>query len=105
MLTAQSLNKSYAARQVVADVSLHLEPGKILGLLGPNGAGKSTTVSMVCALVAPDSGRVAFDDGVSSDGRDSNAYKRRIGLVPQDIALYEDLPAGRNLELFGALVN
>ena len=103
MLTAQSLNKSYGARQVVADVSLHLEPGKILGLLGPNGAGKSTTVSMVCALVAPDSGRVAFDDGVVSDGRDGNTYKRRIGLVPQDIALYEDLPAGRNLELFGSL--
>ena len=103
MLTAQSLNKSYGARQVVADVSLHLEPGKILGLLGPNGAGKSTTVSMVCALVAPDSGRVAFDDGVASDGRDGNTYKRRIGLVPQDIALYEDLPAGRNLELFGSL--
>ena len=103
MLTAQSLNKSYAARQVVADISLHLEPGKILGLLGPNGAGKSTTVSMVCGLVAPDSGRIAFDNGVASEGRDSNAYKRRIGLVPQDIALYEDLPAGRNLELFGSL--
>lgn len=103
MLTAQSLNKSYATRQVVADVSLHLEPGKILGLLGPNGAGKSTTVSMVCALIAPDSGRIAFDDGVASDGRDANAFKRRIGLVPQDIALYEELPAGRNLELFGAL--
>ena len=98
MLTAQSLNKSYAARQVVADISLHLEPGKILGLLGPNGAGKSTTVSMVCGLVAPDSGRIAFDNGVASEGRDSNAYKRRIGLVPQDIALYEELPAGRNLE-------
>ena len=103
MLTAQSLNKSYAARQVVADISLHLEPGKILGLLGPNGAGKSTTVSMVCGLVAPDSGRIAFDNGVASEGRDSNAYKRRIGLVPQDIALYEELPAGRNLELFGSL--
>ena len=87
----------------MADASLRLEAGKIVGLLGPNGAGKSTTVSMVCALVAPDSGRVAFDDGVAADGRDSDAFKRRIGLVPQDIALYEDLPAGRNLELFGSL--
>ena len=103
MLTAQSLNKSYGVHHVVADASLHLEAGKIVGLLGPNGAGKSTTVSMVCALVAPDSGRVAFDDGVAADSRDSDAFKRRIGLVPQDIALYEDLPAGRNLELFGSL--
>jgi len=103
MLTAQSLTKSFAARNVVSDVSLRLEPGQILGLLGPNGAGKSTTVSMICALIAPDRGSIAFDDSNATNQPLTDAFKRRIGLVPQDIALYEDLAAGRNLELFGAL--
>ncbi len=103
MLTAQSLSKSFANRCVVSNVSLRLEPGKILGLLGPNGAGKSTTVSMICALIAPDGGSVTFDDNKTGNPQYADAYKRRIGLVPQDIALYEDLAAGRNLELFGAL--
>lgn len=103
MLTAQSLTKSFAARTVVSDVSLRLEPGQILGLLGPNGAGKSTTVSMICALIAPDRGSIAFDDSKTANQPTTDVFKRRIGLVPQDIALYEDLAAGRNLELFGAL--
>lgn len=103
MLSATELNKSYADRAVVSDVSLRLEPGRVLGLLGPNGAGKSTTVSMLCGLLRPDRGDVAFDDGTSPMNGRTDAFKRRIGLVPQDIALYEELPARQNLELFGAL--
>ena len=101
MLQVQSLYKSYAAREVVSDVSFAAEPGQIIGLLGPNGAGKTTTVSMICGLTAPDQGSVLLS-GERIDG-DSSAVKRKIGLVPQDIALYEDLPAIGNLETFGAL--
>ena len=103
MLSATELNKSYVGRAVVSGVSLRLEPGRVLGLLGPNGAGKSTTVSMLCGLLRPDRGDVAFDDGTSPMNGRADAFKRRIGLVPQDIALYEELPARQNLELFGAL--
>jgi ABC-2 type transport system ATP-binding protein len=101
MLQAQELWKSYGTRVAVAGVSLSAAPGKIVGLLGPNGAGKSTTVAMVCGLTRPDRGSVAIGD--KPIGGDASCVKRRIGLVPQDLALYEDLAAIRNLELFGAL--
>ncbi|HEY1131564.1 MAG TPA: ABC transporter ATP-binding protein [Roseateles sp.] len=102
VLVARGLRKAYGNRMAVHDVSLGLRPGEVLGLLGPNGAGKSTTVGMICGLTVPDAGCVTLSGGVSL-ASDEAGYKRRIGLVPQDVALYEDLPARMNLELFGAL--
>ena len=102
VLIATGLSKAYGERVAVQDVSLSLRPGEVLGLLGPNGAGKSTTVGMICGLTMPDAGRVTLSGGVSL-ASDEAGYKRRIGLVPQDIALYEELPARMNLELCGAL--
>jgi ABC-2 type transport system ATP-binding protein len=101
MLQAHELRKSYGSREVVAGVSFSAAPGEIIGLLGPNGAGKTTTVSMICGLVAPDSGSITIAGETIRD--DASAVKRRIGLVPQDLALYEDLSAFGNLKLFGAL--
>ncbi len=101
MLQANQLTKTYGDRTVVAGVSLHVTAGEIIGLLGPNGAGKTTTISMLCGLTPADSGTVVIDGKSMHD--DINAAKRRIGLVPQDIALYETLSAIRNLETFGAL--
>ena len=101
MLNVEHLAKSYGTNRAVADVSLSVARGQVIGLLGPNGAGKSTTVAMICGLVAPDSGRVLIDgEAIASD---DSPIKRRIGLVPQDIALFEDFSARSNLELFGAL--
>jgi len=102
VLVARGLRKAYGDRTAVHEVSLALRPGEVLGLLGPNGAGKSTTVGMICGLTRPDAGGVTLAGGISL-ASDEAGYKRRIGLVPQDIALYEELPARMNLELFGAL--
>ncbi len=102
LLVARGLRKAYGSRVAVQEVSLALRPGEVLGLLGPNGAGKSTTVSMISGLTVPDAGSVTLAGGVTL-ASDPAAYKRRIGLVPQDISLYEDLPARMNVELFGAL--
>ena len=101
MLEARGLRKSYGTRAAVVDVSLQVKAGEVLGLLGPNGAGKSTTVGMLCGLIAPDAGSVTLAGAAMS--ADANAFKRRIGLVPQDLALFEDYSAIANLELFGAL--
>ena len=101
MLQVQDLWKSYDTRQVVCGVSFSAAPGQIIGLLGPNGAGKTTTVSMICGLTVADKGSVLLA-GERIDA-DTNAAKRKIGFVPQDIALYEGLSAIRNLETFGAL--
>jgi ABC-2 type transport system ATP-binding protein len=101
MLRVIGLKKAYGKLQAVDGVSFEVDKGETLGLLGPNGAGKTTTVSMIAGLIAPDSGQVLID-GAPVVG-DTNPVKRRIGLVPQDLALYDELPAQANLELFAAL--
>ena len=105
MLEAEGLRKSYGSRVVVDDLSLRVDAGEIVGLLGPNGAGKSTTVAMLCGLVAAERGSVHVGSG--SDrlalGVAAHAAKRRIGVVPQELSLYENLAAAANLELFGSL--
>ena len=102
MLLARDLWKAYGAKTAVAGVSIEVGAGEVVGLLGPNGAGKSTTVAMLCGLAPPDRGEVTIGgERVGED--DASPVKRRIGLVPQDISLFEDLPAIGNLELFGAL--
>ncbi|MEO8312870.1 MAG: ABC transporter ATP-binding protein [Caldimonas sp.] len=105
MLEARGLCKSYGERTVVADLSLGVGAGEIVGLLGPNGAGKSTTVSMLCGLVGADRGEVFVGTGATRMALDGNAQaaKRRIGVVPQELSIYENLGAAANLELFGAL--
>jgi ABC-2 type transport system ATP-binding protein len=101
MLEARELRKSFGAMRAVDGVSLTLQPGRILGLLGPNGAGKTTTVSMLCGLCRPDSGQVRIE-GRTPAG-DDDPVKGRIGIVPQEIALYDGLSARDNLRLFGGL--
>ncbi len=104
MLDAQGLTKRYGPREAVRGLALQARPGEILGLLGPNGAGKSTTVAMLCGITPPDAGTVCWRgaDGRPTGG-DTPAYKAHIGLVPQDLALHEQLSALANVRLFGAL--
>ena len=85
MLEVRGLGKTFAAIKAVNGVSFTVDDGQIVGLLGPNGAGKTTTVSMICGLIRPDSGEVLLDGHVLSG--DGDPVKRRVGLVPQEIAL------------------
>jgi ABC-2 type transport system ATP-binding protein len=100
-LVADHLHKKFGAITAVAGVSFTATPGEVLGLLGPNGAGKSTTISMLAGLTTPDSGSVKIDGATLGTGADPT--KRRLGLVTQEIALLEELPARMNLEFFGGL--
>lgn len=101
MLEIRHLRKSFGSLVAVNDVSFSIGKGQIVGLLGPNGAGKTTTVSMIAGLLTPDRGDVLIA-GHALAG-DTDPAKRRIGLVPQDLALYDELPARDNLRFFGAL--
>jgi ABC-2 type transport system ATP-binding protein len=101
MLDIKNLRKSFGSLVAVDDVSFSLAKGQLVGLLGPNGAGKTTTVSMIAGLVTPDRGEVLIA-GHRLAG-DTDPAKRRIGLVPQDLALYDELSARDNLRFFGAL--
>jgi linearmycin/streptolysin S transport system ATP-binding protein len=101
ILDVRHLRKTFGTLVAVDDVSFTLEAGKLVGLLGPNGAGKTTTVSMVSGLITPERGDVLI--GGQKLSGDTDPVKRRIGLVPQDLALYEELSALANLRFFGAL--
>ena len=101
MLEVRALKKSYGKVIAVDGVSLRAGEGETIGLLGPNGAGKTTTVSIIAGLQRPDSGEVLIE-GSSLRG-DTDPIKRKIGLVPQEMALYDELPALDNLVFFAAL--
>ena len=101
MLEAVGLVKRYGDLVAVDGVSFALGPGETLGLLGPNGAGKTTTVAMIAGLVDPDAGEVRID-GRALRG-DADPLKHRLGLVPQELALYDELSARANLRFFGGL--
>jgi ABC-2 type transport system ATP-binding protein len=99
MLSLQSVTKTYGSLTALSDVSLEVAPGEFLGLLGPNGAGKSTLMALVAGLKQPDSGTLTLDNRSSSEER----TRQTLGLVPQNLALYDELSAEENLHTFGQL--
>jgi ABC-2 type transport system ATP-binding protein len=101
MLEVRALRKAFGHVVAVDGVSFRVGLGKSIGLLGPNGAGKTTTVSIICGLLRPDAGEVLID-GRPLRG-DTDPSKRKIGLVTQELALFEDLSARENLHTFGAM--
>lgn len=93
--------KRYDGKLTVDHVNVSIQEGEIFGLLGPNGAGKSTTISMICGLLKIDGGDIIIDGlSVSANALE---VKRRIGLVPQDLALYDMMTAAENVTFFGKL--
>ncbi|MGZ4105816.1 MAG: ABC transporter ATP-binding protein [Tumebacillaceae bacterium] len=101
MLQVQELRKRFGDREVVRGVSFSVEKGESFGLLGPNGAGKSTTISMICGLLQSDQGDVRV--GGVSVKQDPLSTKKKIGVVPQDIALYPTMSAKENLVFWGRM--
>ncbi len=99
MIEVQQLRKSYGDLTAVDGVSFTAQPGEIFGLLGPNGAGKTTTISCISGLLTPTAGRIrVMGYDVVQDGQ---AARRVLGVVPQEIALYEELSALENLAYWG----
>jgi len=99
MLKVEELSKNYGDFVAVDNISFHAGKGTVFGLLGPNGAGKSTTINCISGLLQPTSGHASVSGhDVVSDGK---AARRNLGVVPQELALYEDLPAIENLRYWG----
>src|SRR5512139_3031064 len=95
------LRKSFGENQAVQGVSFEVKQGEIFSLLGPNGAGKTTTISMLSCLLRPDAGDARIMG--HSIGTDAMGVKSVLGVVPQEIALYEDLTARENLTFWGKM--
>ena len=101
VLECRDLRKTFGELTAVDGVSFHIAPGETYGLLGPNGAGKTTTISMAVGLARRDGGNVLVEGEPLDPG--SVELKGRIGLVPQEVAIYPDLTARENLRFFGRL--
>lgn len=98
-LEAVNITKSYRKIKVVDGLSFQVKSGQVFGLVGMNGAGKSTTVSMLAALIKPDSGKILFCG--QDIYRHPKELRKRLGYVPQDIALYESLSGLDNMKFWG----
>ena len=100
-LTVDGLNYSYGNIHAVRDVSFAIGQGEVYGLLGPNGAGKTTVINMIASLLRPASGSILFR-GADVSGRPA-LIRPGLGVVPQEISLYDELSGRENLAFFGSL--
>lgn len=95
----QNISKRFDDKLVLDNISMQIKKGEIFGLIGPNGAGKSTLINIIIGLIKEDNGHVLIDGKTIQE--DARCYKKKIGLVPQELALIETLNAIDNLEYFG----
>jgi len=101
LLDVRGLSKTFGTIRAVDAVSFAVQPGELYGLLGPNGAGKTTTISIIAGLLKPDAGDV-FVAG-NPFWSDPQRAKRIMGVVPQELAIYEELGGRENLEFWGRM--
>jgi ABC-2 type transport system ATP-binding protein len=103
MIEASNLTKTFGAVTAIESLTFSVAKGEIFGLLGPNGAGKTTTIRMLCCLISRTSGEARIGGYSIGNGADSLAIRKLIGLVPDNIGLYEELSAYENLDYYGKL--
>lgn len=101
IMTVNHLKKNFKEASVLKGISFYIRQGEVLCILGPNGAGKSTTINILTAALRSDGGEILFKGTKIS--KILRSYKQSIGIVPQDIALYEELSAEQNLRFFASL--
>ena len=101
LMESKGLTKQFKENKVLKGIDFTIRQGEILCVLGPNGAGKSTIINILSAALGSDSGEVLFQG--KPIGGQLKAYRQMLGIVPQDIALYEELSAEENLRFFASL--
>ena len=100
VLEVSNLSKKYGDSEVVKRISFVVKEGEILGFLGPNGAGKSTTINILATALKPTAGQIKFmDRDILTNNKE---YKTSIGIVPQSLAIFENLPAIENVKYFAS---
>jgi len=103
LIETENLTKKFGDLTAVDSVTLRVDEGEVFGFLGPNGAGKTTTVRMLCCLISKTSGDARIGDYDVGNEADSLKIRKTIGLVPDNVGLYEDLTAYDNLDYYGKL--
>ena len=103
MIDAENLTRMFGDVKAVDNITFHVDKGEIFGFLGPNGAGKTTTVRMLSCLIAKTSGEAHIAGYDVSNDKDSLKIRKIIGLVPDNVGLYGELSAYKNLDFYGKL--
>jgi len=103
MIETDNLTKKFGNLIAVDGLTLHVDDGEVFGFLGPNGAGKTTTVRMLCCLISKTNGTARIGDYEIGNKADQPKIRRMIGLLPENVGLYDDLSAYRNLDFYGKL--
>jgi ABC-2 type transport system ATP-binding protein len=103
MIQIKGVTKRFKDLKALDNVSLEIKSGEFFGLLGPNGAGKSTLMSLLSGYLDTDEGTIQYKDSFIS--RESMSVRKKFGLAPQSLALYEDISAEANLKIFGGMYN
>jgi ABC-2 type transport system ATP-binding protein len=103
MIEVKNLTKKFGEITAVDSLTFHVAEGEVFGLLGPNGAGKTTTVRMLCCLISRTSGDARIAGYQIGNGADSLRIRKMVGLVPDNVGLYEELSAYENLDYYGKL--
>ncbi len=101
MINTQSLTKKFGNMTAVNSVTLNVDEGEVFGFLGPNGAGKTTTVRMLTCLVARSSGSATIGDYEIASVADQPKIRKMVGLLTENVGLYEELSAYDNLDIYG----
>jgi len=103
MIDAVNLTKKFKDVTAVDGLTFHVDEGEVFGFLGPNGAGKTTTVRMLCCLIARTSGEARIAGYDTGNDSDSLKIRKIIGLIPENVGLYGELSAYRNLDFYARL--
>jgi ABC-2 type transport system ATP-binding protein len=103
MIDTENLTRKFGNITAVENLTLHVDEGEVFGFLGPNGAGKTTTIRMLSCLISKTSGKARIGDYEIGNGADQQKIRRIIGLLPENVGLYEELSAYKNLDFYGRL--
>ena len=103
MIDTENLTRKFGDLTAVDNVSLHVDEGEVFGFLGPNGAGKTTTVRMLCCLIGKSGGQAKIGDYTVDNKDDCLKIRKIVGLLPENVGLYDSLSAYRNLDFYGRL--
>jgi ABC-2 type transport system ATP-binding protein len=103
MIDVENLTKKFGNLTAVEDLTLHVDEGEVFGFLGPNGAGKTTTIRMLCCLISKTSGKARISDYEIGNPADSQKIRQIMGVLPENVGLYEGLSAYKNLDFYGRL--
>jgi ABC-2 type transport system ATP-binding protein len=103
LIETSNLTRKFGDVTAVEDLTLHVGEGEVFGFLGPNGAGKTTTIRMLACLISKTSGEARIGEYEVGNDADVQKIRKIIGLMPDNVGLYEDLSTYRNLDFYGRL--